>query len=39
VVRKVNAHIGSQFYSLKPGETYLVPENVHQVLLNSGAIQ
>jgi hypothetical protein len=39
VVRKVNAHIGSQFYSLKPGETYVVPENVHQVLLNSGAIQ
>ncbi len=39
VVRKVNAHIGPQFYSLKPGETYVVPENVHQVLLNSGAIQ
>lgn len=38
VIRKVNAHIGNQFYSFNPGETYVVPENVHQVLTDSGAI-
>ena len=38
VVRKVNADIGNEFYSLKPGQTYVVPENVHQVLLDSGAV-
>ena len=38
VVRKVNADIGTEFYSLKPGQTYVVPENVHQVLLDSGAV-
>ena len=38
VVRNVNAHIGNQFYSFKPGETYVVPENVHQVLMDSGAV-
>lgn len=39
VVRKVNAHIGNEFYSLTPGETYIVPENVHDVLIDSGAVK
>lgn len=39
VVRKVNAHIGRTLYQLEPGETYTVPENVHQVLFDSGAIK
>ncbi len=38
VVRKVNAFIGDRVYNLEPGKTYLVPENVHQVLTDSGAI-
>ena len=39
VVRKVNADIGSEHYFLLPGKTYVVPENVHQVLVDSGAIK
>ena len=39
VVRKVNAHIGNTAYVMYPGETYVVPENVYDVLFASGAIQ
>jgi glycosyltransferase involved in cell wall biosynthesis len=39
VVRKVNAIIGTESYNLIPGETYVVPENVHDVLLASGAVK
>jgi glycosyltransferase involved in cell wall biosynthesis len=38
VARKVNAHIGDKFYSLIPGQTYIVPEDVDRVLTDSGAI-
>lgn len=38
VIRKVNADIGNEFYSLRPGKTYVVSENVHQVLTDSGAV-
>jgi len=38
VVRNVNAFIGNATYVLKPGETYVVPENVHEVLSFSGAV-
>jgi glycosyltransferase involved in cell wall biosynthesis len=38
VVRKVKADIGTEFYNLQPGQTYVVSENVHQVLLDSGAV-
>jgi glycosyltransferase involved in cell wall biosynthesis len=38
VCRKVNASIGNQQWQLKPGETYIVPENVYEVLYNSGAL-
>ena len=38
VVRKVKADIGTEFYNLQPGKTYVVSENVHQVLLDSGAV-
>ncbi len=39
VTRNVNANIGGATYKLQPGETYTVPENVHQVLFDSGAIE
>lgn len=38
VVRKVNAYIGKENYVMEPGETYVVPQNVHQVLFDSGAV-
>lgn len=38
VSRKVNADIGKKRWILKPGETYTVPENVYQVLYDSGAV-
>ncbi len=39
VKRKVNAHIGTKDWRLTPGITYTVPENVFQVLSNSGALE
>ena len=39
VVRKVNAYIGNATYVMQPGETYVVPENVYDVLFASGAIR
>lgn len=39
VVRKVNAYIGDTTYVMEPGKTYVVPENVHDVLFDSGAIR
>ena len=38
VCRKVNATIGKEHWQLQPGETYIVPENVYEVLYNSGAL-
>lgn len=38
VSRKVNANIGKQLWTLHPGTSYTVPENVYQVLYDSGAV-
>ena len=38
VCRPVNATIGKDLWKMVPGETYTVPENVHQVLYDSGAL-
>lgn len=39
VRRAVNADIGANHYRLVPGVEYEVPENVHQVLSDSGALE
>lgn len=39
VCRKVDADIGKRRYRLVPGVEYEVPENVHQVLFDSGALE
>lgn len=39
VRRNVNADIGNRHYKLVPGVEYEVPENVHQVLFDSGALE
>lgn len=39
VKRRVNATIGNHTYNLTPGETYLVPEGVFQVLSDSKALE
>lgn len=37
--RKVNATIGNHTYIMQPGKTYLVPENVFEVLSASNALE
>ena len=39
VRRPVNADIGPNHYNLVPGQEYEVPEGVHQVLSDSGALE
>lgn len=39
VRRTVRADIGNHRYNLDPGVEYTVPENVHQVLFDSGALE
>lgn len=38
VNRKVKADIGTESHNFQPGQTYIVSENVHDVLIDAGYV-